>query len=241
MSDMSSVRPRMGEIKMYENSKEREHLERLADLYSIIKATDLLEAAYSRDAITPAEYTDACNRLISQFKATEKGLTLSKTIANADQFFQEYQIDCPRAYERLVVSGMLSSIFYINNKLKLYKSCFIVAIGVPATVMHPTSDTRADTVIVAETVQAFITTMDALELGQRAVDEIHPQFSDLVAALARVRTLPADFEGLEKMKNWLQRLNAMRAADNIDDNDARQLLFDIQSTYAAFHKHLGGK
>lgn len=105
MSQIPSSRPRMGEIKMYENSKEREHLERLADMYSIIKATDLLEAAYSRDAITPSEYTDACNRLISQFKATEKGLMLSKTIGNADHFFKEYQIDCPRAYERLVVSG----------------------------------------------------------------------------------------------------------------------------------------
>lgn len=112
----------------------------------------------------------------------------------------------------------------------------------PATVMHPTSsDNRADTAIVAETVQAFITTMDALQLGQRAVDEIHPQFSELVAALAKVRTLPADFDGLENMKNWLIRLNAMRAADTIDDNDARQLLFDINLTYAAFHKHLGGK
>jgi ESCRT-I complex subunit VPS28 len=99
------MRPKLGEIKMYDNSKERDQLERLADLYSIIKATELLEAAYARDAITPNEYSESCGRLISQFKGTEKGLVLSKAIENADSFFKDYQIDCPRAYERLVISG----------------------------------------------------------------------------------------------------------------------------------------
>jgi ESCRT-I complex subunit VPS28 len=106
-----SFRPKFGEIKMYENSKERDHLERLADLYSIIKVTELLEAAYARDAITPSEYSESCNRLISQFKTTEKGLVLSKAIVSADSFFKEYQIDCPRAYERLVLSGKKTFLF----------------------------------------------------------------------------------------------------------------------------------
>lgn len=199
---------------MYENSKERDHLERLADLYSIIKVTELLEAAYARDAITPSEYSESCNRLISQFKTTEKGLVLSKAIVSADSFFKEYQIDCPRAYERLVLSG------------------------VAATVMHPAADNRGDSVIVAETVQAFITLMDALKLGQRAMDEIHPLLSDLVSSLSKVRGLPADFEGLMKLKSWLQKLNEMRASDNIDEDDVRQLLFDLDSSYGGFHKHL---
>lgn len=105
MSHKAVDRQPMGEIRLYENSKERDQLERLADLYSIIKATELLEAAYSRDAISPNEYSDACNKLISQFKATEKGLLLSKAITSTDNFYRDYQIDCPRAYERLVVSG----------------------------------------------------------------------------------------------------------------------------------------
>lgn len=109
----ASSRPKFSEIKMYENTKERDHLERLADLYSIIKATELLEAAYARDAITPNEYSDACNRLIGQFKTTEKGLVLSKAIESADSFFKEYQVDCPRAYERLVISGNLFLIIRI--------------------------------------------------------------------------------------------------------------------------------
>ena len=80
-------------------------MEDLADLYSIIRATESLETAYSRDAITPSEYSDACKRLISQFKTTEAALVSSKAIVSADNFIREFQVDCPRAYERLIVSG----------------------------------------------------------------------------------------------------------------------------------------
>lgn len=38
------------------------------DLYAIIKATEKLERAYVRDAISPEVYEQACERLIAQFK-----------------------------------------------------------------------------------------------------------------------------------------------------------------------------
>eukprot|EP01037_Dinobryon_pediforme_P046852 gene46852-60463_t len=73
-------RPKMEEIKLFETSKERKSLEDLADLYSIIRTTESLEAAYSRDAITPAEYAEACKRLISQFKTTEAALSTAREL-----------------------------------------------------------------------------------------------------------------------------------------------------------------
>jgi len=39
------------EIKLHESRREREDVEELADLYGIIKATDMLEAAYTRGHI----------------------------------------------------------------------------------------------------------------------------------------------------------------------------------------------
>lgn len=93
------------EIKLFEDSKERNRLEELSDLYAIIKATELLEAAFSRDCITSAEYADACSRTISQFKTAESALISRKYITSTDAFMKEFQIDCPRAYERLVVIG----------------------------------------------------------------------------------------------------------------------------------------
>lgn len=104
-------------------------MESLAEFYSIVKAADQLEAAYSRDAIKDSEYAEACSRLITQFKNSEKVLIRSGAITSADAFFKDYQLDCPRAYERLIVAG------------------------VPATVMHPTADSRAESVLIAEAVQ----------------------------------------------------------------------------------------
>jgi ESCRT-I complex subunit VPS28 len=69
-------RPKTSEVRAYESSKERSDLNMLSDLYSIIKVTDLLEAAYSRDAITATEYHEECAKLIAQFKATANLIAL---------------------------------------------------------------------------------------------------------------------------------------------------------------------
>lgn len=110
MSGAHLTRKPTEEIKLFENSKERNRLEELSDLYAIIKATELLEAAYSRDCITASEYSDACSRTISQFKTTESALISRKSIVSTEAFMKEFQIDCPRAYERLVVAGI-----YLGN------------------------------------------------------------------------------------------------------------------------------
>jgi ESCRT-I complex subunit VPS28 len=204
----------MGEIRMHESAKERNRNEELADLFAIIRTTEALEAAFTRDACTPKEYAEACTRLISQFKTTEAALVSSRAISSAEDFFREFQVDCPRAFERLIRTG------------------------VPATIMHATHDDRADTVVVAQTTQAFITCMDALKLDQRAVDQVQPLVSDLMGSLNRVQGVPQDFEGSVKMKLWLQKLNQMRAADEIGEEEARQLLHDLESSYSAFMEHL---
>ena len=53
MAPTSGVRA--SEVKLYNNNREREHYDQLADLYSIIRTTEALERAYVRDAITAEE------------------------------------------------------------------------------------------------------------------------------------------------------------------------------------------
>ena len=132
---------KQSEIKAFENQKERGRCEDLSDLFAIIKTMECLEAAYSRDSVSSSEYSDSCYKLISQFKTSESALVASGAIISADAFISEYDIDCPRAYERLM------------------------RVGVPATVVHATHDKRGEIVIVAETVQEFITAMDGIKLG----------------------------------------------------------------------------
>ncbi len=205
---------------LYENSREREIYDEQANLYAIIMATEHLERAYARDAVEPKEYTAQCKKLISQFKLAERVLRSSNnskgSITTVEEFMSRYQMDCPRAEERL---------------LKM---------GIPEPMKGGTHDDVSHAVTVAETVQHFITTMDAIKLDQRAVDEIQPLLSDLNDVLLRIPDLPPndDFVPLQKVSKWLQKLNSMRAVDEISDDDSRQLYHDLDSAYSEFTRYL---
>ena len=96
-----------------------------------------------------------------------------------------------------------------------------------------------ESVIVAETVQGFITAMDALKLQQRAVDEIQPLLSELMNSLTKVPGLtPVTFESSKKISNWLIKLNQWRASEELGDEDVRQLIYDLESAYNEFHRYL---
>lgn len=50
--------------------------------------------------------------------------------------------------------------------------------------------------------------------------------------------LPKDFPPREKVKQWLVTLNGLRAVDQLDEEQVRQLLFDLEAGYSSFHKSL---
>jgi len=206
---MSTVQE--GPVKLWTNKKEREEYDSFADLFAIIKTMEKLEKAYVRDAVKPDEYEKECLNLITKFK-TLSG-SLRSTVPDVEHFMRTYRMDCPAAVHRLLRAG------------------------VPATIEHGrprVDDGSGGAVSVAETVQHFITTMDALKLDLRAVDQIFPYLSELVQSLHKVPQLPPDFEGKEKMKEWITRLNRLRASDELAEDQIRQLLFDLESTYQTF-------
>lgn len=47
---------RVKEVKLFNSNEERERVETMADLYSIFVATESLEKAYIRDAVSKEEY-----------------------------------------------------------------------------------------------------------------------------------------------------------------------------------------
>lgn len=199
------------EVKLWNDKREREMYENFAELYAIIKATEKLEKAYIRDIISPADYETECLKLIAHFKTLSS--SLKDTVPSIERFADMYKMDCPAALNRLVTSG------------------------VPATVEYraaaaATSNTSAATV--AECVQNFITAMDSLKLNMVAVDQVYPLLSDLSTSLNKLSILPPDFEGKTKMKEWLGRLSKMGAADELTEQQSRQLHFDLESSYNSF-------
>lgn len=208
------------EIDLNESIKERKAYENLADLYTIITATEHLERAYAQDAITQSEYTTECNKLLSQFKIAEKAALGNNKNNNmtTETFMKIYQMDCPRAADRLL------------------------RMGVPEPLKNSDGGGHHNVAIsVAETVQHFITAMDAVKLEQRAVDELQPLLSDLMNALIQLPDTPNDFGPNYKVQTWLEKLNAMRAVDTIDEDDGRQLYYDLDVAYAEFTRYLRAK
>ncbi|KAI7828642.1 vacuolar protein sorting-associated [Gamsiella multidivaricata] len=201
------------EIKLTTNNRERAQMDNMADLYSIIVVLEHLEMAYIRSAITHTQYTPECRQLIAQFKTASS--LLGDVVPDLEKFMKEYNLDCPAAAKR-------------------------IKIGVPATVEfgdggasnEPSGHKSAK--YIAETVQSYITVMDMLKLGMGAVDEIHPHLADLMQSLNNVRSLPADFEGRAKLREWLIKLNGMRASEELAADEKRQMEFDLESNYTAF-------
>lgn len=125
------IRDKRNEVKLHESVSERKRYEELADLYSIFRTTEFVEAVYVEDTISEKEYTELCSRLIAQFKTVESALLAAGVIDSVEGFTKAYGVDCPRAYDRLI------------------------RVGVPATVIHSSRDDRGESIIVAETVWNF--------------------------------------------------------------------------------------
>lgn len=117
------------------------------------------------------------------------------------------QLQCPIAYHRLVESGV-----------------------------PDTGDTENSQKLVAEIIHSFVTLTDAIKLDLVAVDTLQPHVEDLCDRLSRFSSLPPDSDIKAKVQKWLRTLNAMKASDQLDGEQSRQMAFDISSAHEAFFK-----
>ncbi|KAG9091880.1 Vacuolar protein-sorting-associated protein 28 [Ceratobasidium sp. 370] len=120
------------------------------------------------------------------------------SVPSVEEFMRRYNMDHPAALHR-------------------------VQVGVPATIEHSSDQSgSAETAKwVAETTQSFITFMDALNLRLRAKDQLHPRLQELMTGYAKFKD-SARWEGRGKIVSWLITLNAMKASDEITEDQARQ-------------------
>lgn len=115
-----------------------------------------------------------------------------------------------------------------------------IRIGLPATVDQPThkannsssnSSGAAATLILASS-ESFITLLDAVKIGMKSKDTLHPLLVEAIQAVNKVTD--KEFEGKEKIVHWLIILNQMRAAQELSDDQARELQFDMDRAYHGF-------
>lgn len=207
---MQDNRPELyEEVKLYRHAREREKYDNMADLYALINTLQNLEKAYIWDCITAQEYTAACSKYLVQFKVAFKQVQ-NEEFPNIESFVKKYRLDCPAALERIKEDR-------------------------PITIRDDKGNTSK---CIADIVSLFITLMDKLRLEIKAMDELHPDLRDLVDTMNRLSLIPDSFEGKQKIAQWLATLNGMQASDELSEGQVRQLLFDLETSYAAFNNLL---
>jgi ESCRT-I complex subunit VPS28 len=79
--------------------------------------------------------------------------------------------------------------------------------------------------------------MDSLKLDMKAVDQLQPLLVDILSNLNAIPSMN-DLSGKDKITAWLTVLNRMDASDELNSNQTRQMLFDLESAYNTFYKSL---
>ncbi|CAD2213102.1 ESCRT-I complex subunit VPS28 [Angomonas deanei] len=189
---------------------EREHVDYLADLFAVVLTIEQVEKANRRDLITEKQYSDTVRRLLEKYKSTVSHLEKSRNpyFTNVDEFLDRYCSRCPAA--RATIKEGPSGSAETNARFLARQSL--------------------------ECGQFFITLLDALRLQQTAVDAINPLLGDLLSGLNKLGLSKRDFYA--KLQSWRKKLDAMQAADVLDDSSARQFAYDLEQGYNSLRAYL---
>jgi len=203
-------------VELYENHQMEKEYKDMADLFSIITAVEHLETAWRRNFIEDEDYESECWKLINRFKATKD--VVKEFVPDIRRFIEEYNMGANSAITRLLETPIPGTVVF----------------GEGAAVQR----TQGESARVGKAVHCFISATDNLRLNFTAVDEVQPHLLDILEHLNKLSFLPPDFEGKVKLKAWLTKFSSMKASENLSDEDVRQLLFDLESSYSNFHRLL---
>ena len=158
-------------------------------------------------------YTQACNRLLAQYKTLREAL--GKDAPELSTFCASLGLNCKAAINRLRT-------------------------GVPATTLHGglTAEAGGGASLVFRAAQSYITVLDALKLGMKAVDQLVPLLSDIMTYVNQMTDMPAEHEARVAVRQWLVLMNGMRAHEELTMEQARQCEFDLQKAYDAVYRFL---
>lgn len=230
----------MSEIPLFDRDvglKERETVETLSEIYSIIITIDQVEKMFIKDVIEDQqEYASLVNKLMAQYNAL---------IAN-----NEKDPDFKLKFG--------SSINEFTKRYNIIASTGVIRLekGIPMTVEHANniegSGPSANSRIVAEATGNFITIMDAIKLNYRTKDQLHPLLAELLLSINRI--VPPQRKGSEagkdavesrngednkkKLVEWIVKINKMKIDQELDDKEAKELLFDLDVAYKNFYSLL---
>ncbi len=80
------------EVKMADSAAERDLIDSLAEIYSVIRTLDGLEKAYIKDALPESEYSEMCSKLLKQYKSILNDETVAREFVDLDTFSRKWDV-----------------------------------------------------------------------------------------------------------------------------------------------------
>lgn len=80
------------EVKLADSATERDLVDSLAEIYSIIRTLDGLEKAYIKDALPESEYSEICSKLLKQYKSILNDDSVSREFVDLDTFCRTWDV-----------------------------------------------------------------------------------------------------------------------------------------------------
>ena len=80
------------EVKLSTSSSERDLLDSLAEIYSIIITLDGLEKAFNKDSVTNAEYVELCTRLLKQYQSNLSDDRVAREFGDLEGFKAKWDV-----------------------------------------------------------------------------------------------------------------------------------------------------
>ncbi|CAI4053114.1 hypothetical protein N7582_005643 [Saccharomyces uvarum] len=218
------------EVPLFDNSitsKDKEIIETLSEIYSIIITLDHVEKAYLKDSINDTQYTNTVDKLLKQFKIylnSQNKDEINKHFQSIESFSDKYNITASNAITRLERGIPITAEHAISTTIT-------AASG--GNEQTSSSDKKFNAKYVAEATGNFITVMDALKLNYNAKDQLHPLLAELLISINRVTR--DDFENRSKLIDWIVKINKLSIGDTLNETQIRELLFDLDLAYKSFY------
>ena len=78
-------------------------------------------------------------------------------------------------------------------------------------------------------------------MGITSVDQIAPYIRDIQVALGNYPNMPANFTGIVTIRKWIDFFAGKAATDDLNEQELRQIKFDIESVMNQFNEVLGAR
>lgn len=249
-------------IRLHDNNEQYQLHSTRADLYAIIQTTEALEGAWRRGSVSEAAYVQAVRTLIAQFKSTAD--LLSDQMPNPEDFWAQCGLSAQAARIRLCRERVPGTHVGLEGGAAGAGAGTSTAAAVAPAPAGPSAAAEATAteerqqalkrvatstaVAGAGVVQAgallnccerFLTALDSVHLQMTAVDQVYPQLLQVAESLDRVTSVPATFDGKATLAKWLTKLKTLPATYQLNEDEVRQVTYDLNMTYRDFRAAVG--